>query len=167
MLKNRLYWIYLLSFIACFSACNHGLQPTEGSPDELTGISGIITYQHWALAEPLFDLRLVVFKNFPPDNILNEVLSGNAIVYPGLSEQGLPFPVDTIRYTVSLDPGIYEYVVVAWQFGPSVTSDWRAAGLFQISDSDRSPRPVVISEGSLLENIDIHVDFSDLPPQPF
>jgi hypothetical protein len=165
--KNRLYTILPALFLLCFSACDHGLQPDGGMPAEITGISGKIIYQNWASAEPLFDLRLVVFKNYPPDNILTEVLSGNAVVYPALGQEGLPSQVDTSNYTLALDPGVYEYVVVAWQYGPNVTSDWRAAGQFQHSDQDTIPETVVITEGHLLRQVDIHVDFNDLPTQPF
>jgi len=167
MSKINFSVIWLAIFIHYFSACDHGLQPEQGNPAEISGISGKIIFQNWVLAEPLFDLRLVVFKNYPPDNILNEVLSGNAVVYPALGEEGLPSLVDTTYYTLALDPGVYEYVVVAWQYGPSVTSDWRAAGQFQHSGQDTIPEAVDVREGHLLKEVDIYVDFNNLPPQPF
>jgi hypothetical protein len=158
----------LICILGIMASCDHGLQPTDKNESEVTGISGMITYRNWPPPDSLKDLRLVVFKYYPPDNILNEVFNGNAVVYPGLSESGLPTEgVESTTYVLPLEPGIYEYVVVAQQFGPNVLKDWQAAGHYQDASTDPNPKPVLITEGELLQHIDIHVDFKNLPLQPF
>ncbi len=155
--------IFLFLFLCVFPACDHGLSPTA----EITGITGSISYLNWPPPDSLFDLRLVVFKNYPPDSIFLEVLTGNAIVYPGLGSPGLPVNVEMTVFEMGLDPGEYEYVVVAQQFGPNVKADWRAVGQYDTILSDSLPTAITISQGKLLKEINILVDFNHLPPQPF
>ena len=74
MFRKYFFYFNLYFLIVYFSACDHGLKPTEEESSSITGISGLITYQNWPAPDSLKDLRLVVFKNYPPDNIFNEVL---------------------------------------------------------------------------------------------
>jgi hypothetical protein len=87
--------------------------------------------------------------------------AGRAHVHPGFGEEGLPFPVDTTSYVMELDPGYYEYVVVAQQYGSL------AAGQYDTLFSDELPTPITVISGEILEDINIQVDFDNLPPQPF
>ena len=159
--------ILTLILIAIFHSCDHGLKPTDSESDQKSGISGYISYQNWPPADSLKDLRLVIFKKFPPDNILGEVISGNAIVYPGLNESNLLFYTDTTNFIVELEPGIYEYVVIAQQYGPNINSDWLAVGQYDTVITDRLPTKITAKPGQILQNINIHVDFHNLPIQPF
>jgi hypothetical protein len=167
MPKHSNLLFYLISiFLLMISACNHGLSPKENESSQLAQISGAIFYQNWP-ADSLFDLRLVVFEHYPPENILNEVLLGRATVYPDLGELPLPFYVDTTFFWLEIDPGTYEYIAVAQQYGPEITSDWRAVGQYNTIPGDSLPTPITVNSGELLDNIIIYVDFDDLPPQPF
>ena len=136
-------------------------------------MTGSISYLNWPPPDSpppdsLIDLRLVVFKNYPPDSILLEVLTGNAIVYPALAAtSGLPMYVSMTAFEIELDPGTYDYVVVAQRFGPNVTADWRAVGQYDTMLSDSLPTAISIIQGKLLKEINIVVDFNHLPPQPF
>jgi hypothetical protein len=133
---------------------------------QVTGISGTIFYENWP-TDSLRDLRLVVFKYYPPDSIKNEILGGRAFVYPGLTKKGLPFNVDSTNYIHELDPGEYGYVVVAQRYGSDVLADWRAVGQYDTVPADVEPSAVTVIADSLLYDIDIYVDFDNLPPQPF
>ena len=165
MIKQAILLFVVILFL--FFSCNHGLTPVEENPGDLTGISGTIFYSSWSAADSIYNLRLVVFKNYPPANILTEVLTGQAIVYPALDQEGLSHPVTSTEYQLELAPGSYAYVVVAQQFGPNVQRDWRAVGQFDTTVSDSLPTAITIGEGELLKNIDINVDFTKLLPQPF
>jgi len=166
---NRLFISIFLTFIilVIFPSCDHGLKPTGVNADGKTGISGFISYQNWPSPDSLFDLRLVVFKNYPPGNILGEVLSGGATVHPGLNESNLPYYTDTTHFAVELDPGVYEYVVVAQQYGEDITSDWLAVGQYDTDLSDPLPTRITVKPGKILQEINIGVDFNNLPVQPF
>lgn len=154
-----------LSFL--FQACDHGLKPDGIDANQRSGISGYIQYQNWPPADSLKDLRLVIFKKFPPQDILGEVISGNAIVYPGLNESNLPYFVDTTIFSVDLDPGTYEYVVVAMQYGANISTDWLAVGQYDTVMADPFPTTISVRPGTILKEINIDVDFHNLPIQPF
>ena len=156
---------FLLSGILIFSRCDHGLSPADATV--VTGISGEITYEdNWPPADSLKDLRLVAFKKFPPRNIVLEVLSGEAIVYPPIDSASLQFYVTSQEYSMELPPDTFEYIVVAQRYGDDVFNDWRAVGQYD-TDEDSLPTPIILKENTFLKNINIHVDFENLPIQPF
>ncbi len=149
-----------------FIHCNQGLSPEAAGPT-LTGISGTIFYRNWPPADSLFDLRLVIFRQYPPEDILSAIVNGEAIAYPPITEnEGLPTNVNQTQFRVELPPGRYEYIAVAWRYGPNVLSDWKAAGQYDVDDTPE-PTPVELREGELLSDIDIDVDFANPPPSPF
>jgi hypothetical protein len=151
----------------CFQYCDHGLEPAE--ENERTAISGTITYQNWPPADSLKDLRLVVFKQYPPTDILMTVLSGQAVVYPPIGSSGLPMNVDSYDYTMDIPAGVYEYTAVAQQYGDSIETDWRAVGQYDTTGTglDTIPTTLNVIENQILGNINITVDFHNLPYQPF
>ncbi len=150
--------------------CDKGLTPPEDQG--ITGISGTIFFSNWPPPDSLFDLRLVAFKNFPPENILVEILNGNAYVFPSIETDSavvrkmLPFYADQVDYLFELPPGTYGYLAVAHQYGPNLLTDWQAVGQYD-TDADSLPSPVVVREGEILRLIPITVDFHNLPIQPF
>lgn len=158
--------LILILILIMSNGCNHGLQPVSNE-SELSNITGTITYTQWSSAGTIEDLRLIVFKNYPPENIQAEVLSGNAIVHPPIGEPGLPQQVDTTIYLFNIDPGMYEYIVVAQRYGPDAFNDWLAVGQYDTLSGDDFPTCVTIVAGKLLEEINIKVNFDSLPPQPF
>ena len=164
--KDARLTILILFFLTMFS-CNHGLQPTEENTSKVSGISGTIRYINWPSEENLYDLRLIVFDRYPPGNIFDELGAKRAHVYPAIGETGLPFYVDSTNYVMELDSGYYEYVVLAQQYGSNVFQDWLAAGQYDTLLIDEIPTPIQVRSGEILEHVDIHVDFDNLPPQPF
>jgi hypothetical protein len=158
-----IFCIFLLPYLSC----DHGLEPSENNQSQKSGISGTISYFNWPPADSLYDLRLVVFEKYPPEDILSEVTEERAHVYPGFGKEHLPYYVDTTTYVMELDPGYYEYVAIAQQYGSNLLTDWLAAGKYDTLFSDEVPTPIMVISGEFLEDINIHVDFDDLPPQPF
>ena len=160
-------WIIrqLLFFIVIwFNSCDHGLAPAEVEvPVSRSGITGQITYTNWP--DSVINLKIIVFKEFPPENILVEIQSGNAIVYPPELEISLPKYVDSTAYSLLLEPGEYGYVVIAEQFGGLF--DWRAVGQHDTTALDSLPTSVTVLPDSFLNGINIDVDFNNLPIQPF
>ena len=152
--------VFAIIFMA---ACNQGLAP----PDKPTGFEGTIYYSNWDSAGSVVNLKLVVCKNYPPADIVSEVLSGEAKAYPPELSQSLPINMDSTAYTMEIEAGYYEYIIVAQQFGNNVYEDWRAVGQYDITPQDSLPAPVTIKDGEILESIDIFVDFEHLPIQPF
>lgn len=165
--RSRVFWVFLAFLL--LSGCDKGLGPsaTPATPIPTGFMSGLIRYQHWPAIDSLHDLRLVAFRVFPPGNIVTEVLQGRASVYPPLGDTALvPFYVDSLRYHFSLPATRYEYVVVAQQYGSNAFTDWRAVGQFDLDSNFAVPSPVTIVADSMIEGININVDFSNPPPPP-
>ncbi len=166
-MKKHIFYISCAVFIF-FSACDHGLAPREDTgPVKPTGISGTIYYQNWPPQDSVLNLKLVVFKDYPPEDILTEVINGNAKTYPEDLTESLPYGVDTTHYKIELAPGTYAYVVVAQQYGADIFNDWQAAGQYDLSPQDTLPTPVTVIADSMISNINVFVDFDSLPSQPF
>lgn len=149
--------------------CDHGLEPPK--ENQRTAISGTITYQNWPPADSLKDLRLVAFIDYPPSDIFFEITSGRAIVYPPISAlTGLPRNnQEYYDYIMDLPAGTYAYLAVAQLYGDNITEDWRAVGQYDTTGSgtDSIPTAITLLENQVLDSIDIHVDFHNLPYQPF
>jgi len=162
--------VSVIIFILCLlPSCDHGISPSkiEEIETKSTGISGTIFYQNWPPQDSLLDLRLVIFKNYPPANIVGEVTSGEAIAYPDISLGSLPFYEDSTEFEVNLDPRVYDYIVVAQQFGPAVFIDWRVVGHYDTTMIDTIPSSIEVFSDSVIREINIYVDFDSLPGQPF
>ena len=159
--------LLLVLFLLSVFSCDHGLKPLEEKSSQMSGISGTISYINWPSEENLFDLRLVVFDRYPPGNIFDELGAGRAHVYPAIGEESLPFYADSTIFVMDLEPGYYEYVAIAQQYGSNIFEDWLAAGQYDTLLLDDLPTPILVISGEFLEDINIQVDFDNLPPQPF
>jgi hypothetical protein len=148
----------ILCLLWALSACDHGLEPP---PKARPGFGGRITYVgNWPPADSIYLLAVVAFKHFPPTNILNDVLGGNAVYDTAVAKN-----VDSQDYQIFTDPAKFEYVVVAQQYGPDIFSQWRVIGVYS-DDPDRvQPKTVDVQPETFVNNVDITVDFEHLPPQ--
>ena len=158
---------FLLFFIL---SCDHGIKPPD-LPVQKTAISGTIFYTNWPVADSLQNLKLVIFKTFPDtsnsNNIVAEFLSGNALAYPENLNDPLPFFEDSTQFEVELNAGVYNYIAVAQLFGEDIFNDWRAVGQFDLTPADSLPSSLTVVQDSVIKNINIYVDFKNLPIQPF
>jgi hypothetical protein len=75
----RRFALFVLIFL---QSCNHGLKPTEVElppTAEKPGFGGIVFFKGtWP--DTIYDLRVVSFRNYPPQGILNEVHAGKGKV---------------------------------------------------------------------------------------
>jgi hypothetical protein len=161
----RLFFTIVMTLLILLS-CDKGLSPIESAP-AFTGISGTVFFRNWpapsnAPPDSLADVRLILFPDFPPASIQDEILSGRAVVYPGLNENKLTFYVDSLNFQITLNPGTYEYLAVAHQYGPNLFQDWRVVGHYDTTLQDTLPTPLTISRGRHLENIFILADFDSV-----
>ena len=154
-----------LLLVALFAGCDHGLSPELSSPAGLPGFAGTIRFTGpWPPPDSLFDLRVVAFRSYPPKNILEEFLNGTLEFSDALrlnvTEQSYALRKDGLR-------GTFAYVVVAQQYGPNAFQHWRVVGVYTTTGDVAVPSPVVLGLGAFVEGVDIAVDFTRLPPQPF
>ena len=158
--------LFLISMSISILTCDHGLMPAEEEKAKM-GLSGTVYYSNWPPADSIQLLKIVFFKTFPPQNIINEVLGGNASTYPLALSEGLPLDVDSTNYEIDLKAETYSYISVAQQYGPDVFTQWRAVGQYSSTPGDSLPTAVTVLEDSILKDINIYVDFNNLPPQHF
>ena len=155
--------------ILCLGCGDHGLEP---APLIEPGFGGVIFYVNWPPLDSLKDLRLVAFREFPPQNIFAEVINGRAYVFPRIEESQLrvrallPYFVDSTSYDFRVPPGRYAYIAVAQQYGDSLFRDWRAVGQYDLDSDLTIPSELEVSDNTFVSNVDILVDFSDPPPTP-
>lgn len=161
-MKNQkiIFTIFLLVILL---ACDHGIAPKPAQ----TGISGTIYYKNWPPLEQILLLKLIIFEDFPPENIIDEVIGGRAIIYPENLPTSLLLDVDSSFFLIEMDTGTYDYVVVAQQYGPDLYNNWRAVGQYDTTPQDSIPTRLTVNQDEMLNNINIYVDFDSLPIQPF
>ncbi len=159
-MKNKKI-IYVLYLLVMLYACDHGIAP---KPTQ-TGISGTIYYNNWPPLEQIIMLKLVVFREFPPENIIEEVTNRRAVFYPEDLTTSLPLDVDSTFFLVEMDTGSYQYIVVAQQYG--TLTQWLAVGQYDTTPLDPLPTEIMVYQDEILSNINIYVDFDSLPIQPF
>ncbi len=161
----RTLCVFACAMVAMSGAgCDHGLDPIRDVSVQ-PGLSGRVTVRSaFPPPDSLKDLRIVLFRNYPPIGILEEFLAG-ALRF----SDPLPMDAASFEWQIRADDlnGVYPYVVVAWQFGPDPFSNWRVAGVYAPSGDPTRPQAVDLGGGRFLQGIDIAVDFVNLPPQPF
>jgi hypothetical protein len=154
----------LCSLLLIAAACeDHGLSPVSAT--ETPGFSGTIRMRSaWPPADSVRDLRIAAFRNYPPKDILTEIIAGSAV----FSDE-LPYGENLIEYRVQSETlsGTFAYVVVAQNYGPDPFKQWRAVGVYTVTGNVQSPSPIDLGTGRFLRDIDVEVDFLNLPPQPF
>jgi hypothetical protein len=169
-MKNRFFKIcntyYLaISLLLGLIACDGGLYPPE--PAQKAFVAGTITYKNgksdWPPADSVIELRLVGFRNYPPGDILSELTKGNAF----FTQDTLPRFVDSSSFSleISKPPVELKYIAVAQRYGSIL--QWKAIGVFTLTGDNTIPSPLIVKPGDNIRNINIIVDFKNLPPQPF
>ncbi len=142
--------------------CDRGLSPTEPGTAS-SGISGTVYFSNWPPPDSLFDIRIILFQDYPPASIVDDILSGKAIVYPAGLNDTLPRYMDSLNYQFAAPPGNYGFLTVAEQYGPNFYQDWQIAGFYDTTPQDTLPTPVVIPAGEILTGIRIFVNFDSIP----
>jgi hypothetical protein len=177
MARWKIAAFLLVMSLGGISGCDRGLGPIT----EETGFSGVITFRHWPPPEQVLELRLVAFMDYPSDSsgILTALLSGRAAIYPHVTTgvvRSLEIlgnkSADTVHYTFTtegtlLKEGTYNYVVVAWRYGPNYFADWSPVGVYTERPGTFDPAPVIVRERRMRRDVDIVADFNNLPPKPW
>ena len=154
---------YILLSALIFS-CQEGLEVPEYIPESY--IRGTITYKGGADTWPdsVVAIRVGAFKNDKPESFQDEVLSGNVYV----DFNSLPLRVDTTSWEIKIDdpPVELKYIVVALQSSNDIFKQ-QVVGVYSITGDKTSPSWIKVEVGESVNNINIEVDFDNLPPQPF
>ena len=158
---RRLVLLIVLLITLSGLSCDQGLSPGSTAP---YGLRGVVKFKHWPPVDSVLDLRIAVLQHYPVQNIPGEVLAGRARY-----GDKLPYGVDSVSYTITLAPlptGIIPFVGVAQRYGPDIQNDWRVVGEYYVNGDSTKPGTVHVPPDSIIGNINIDVDFLNLPPQP-
>jgi hypothetical protein len=153
--------------LACLllAACGNGLEPTNTGTQTMTGFRGKITVvSSWPSGDSLVNLRVVAFRNYPPASVLQDFLDGKLEFSDALQTN-----VQEQEYTIQKDSlsGTFKYIVVAQQYGANPYENWKVVGVYSAPGTKWMPQQLTLQKGSIEDNVDIEVDFYNLPPQPF
>jgi hypothetical protein len=177
MIILRAVLVPLFFLFSLIPGCDGGLGPIS----EPTGFEGVIQFKHWPPPDQVLELRLVAFTEFPADSssILQSLLGGKAVIYPpttvgvaGALQILGNKSADTVHYVFPTDgtllkEGTYNYVVIAWRYGPNYFADWSPAGVYTLTPGTFEPAAVIVRSHRMKKDIDITVDFTNLPPKPW
>ena len=163
--KNSIISVFLL-FAFLILTCDQGLSPEQEDP-EISGVSGTVYFINWPPPnspppDSVFDIRLILFPDFPPANFRDEIESERAILFPSLFQPKLVLPLDSLNFQITLAPGTYDYFAVAHQFGSNLFEDWQVIGHYDTTFQDTLPTPLQITEGRMLRDINILANFDSI-----
>lgn len=154
-------FLKIIIIIILLTSCDKGLEPPEVIEPAI--LTGKITYiNNWPDDDSLFAVRIAAFKAEPGQGLVQEVIDGNAY----FNLETMPFNVDSTEFELIIDepPLTLNYIAVAWQYEDNLESQ-RVIGIYSLNNDD-TPASIDLDPGEQFE-INIEVNWDDLPPQPF
>jgi hypothetical protein len=154
--------IFTVMFIA---SCDGGLKPRP--EEDKSFLNGTIRFikgvENWPPQDSVFGIRVAAFKEMPDSNIILAILSGNAY----FTGESLPMFTDSVNFSLNIPdaPVKIVYIVAVWQYTIDILSQ-RVIGVYTISGDKKEHSELNIEKGESYD-INIDVDFDDLPPMPF
>jgi hypothetical protein len=143
MTRAALWAACIAVFISLSCSPDHGLGPA------VQGIRGTVYFQGtWPAG--ILEVRVVVFKTYPPASFLD--LSGYSDAIPLLS--------DSAAYRVELPPGRYAFVGVVCRESPTWNTEC-VLGFYHPPGEPEAPKSVEIGSGRFMRGVDVTADFSD------
>jgi len=169
-IKNAKFGLFSLVVFAMILSvsCNGGLEPPakEDASKPKNLIFGTIRYiqgkNNWPPIDSMKDLRIVFFTSMPDSaGLFNDIIAGKVV----FTDSTLAFNVDStgFQFKVPTTPITFKYVAVAQNYAGIL--EWKVVGLY--SKDGINPSELFIGKDSVIRNVDINVDFKNLPPQPF
>lgn len=157
-------------------SCDGGLRPPEIPP--VTSISGTVRYvggkASWPRRDSVWTVRVVGFKQFPPQDLIGDLLQGRAFFTPAALQldSTLQLFSDSARYSLVFGDSIptsIKYLCVAMLIDTTrllTTQGWRVIGVYNTNGNQAQPATIAITPGKD-HRADMTVDFKNPPPQPF
>lgn len=157
--------LIIIIFAILLFSCEGGLEPPAQSGKSY--LSGTLIFadgkNNWPPVDSLFGIRIAAFKKFPSENILTEIVAGNAY----FDVNSLPLYVDSAKFSLEITnpPVNLVYIIAVQQYDSSITSQ-RVVGVYSLDENNTTHDSLMIEPGRTY-NITIPVDFDNLPPMPF
>ncbi len=156
---RHIKWFSILLFLLIVSCYRgYGLSP----PGNISGIEGRITFVgEWP--DSTKEVWVVVLKNYPA-GITEENELFQFVLENFVDSTAMPLFVNQYDYQMTLDPGFYGWVLVAWF--PDIET-WflgvKELGAYYLSPGLQIvPTSIKIDEGVMVDGVDIIADFSNI-----
>lgn len=172
MNKTISFFFVLTLFVV--SSCG-GLDPTKEPiipANQAPLVKGSIYYKEgvssWPPQDSALEVRVVFFLDYPPDTNLVLALSTGGAFFTDTIQRfsdssSFQLRKDEVNKALPLE---FKYVVVALRFGSNFFTDWRAIGVYSIENDQSQPIAITVDTTKTVQ-IQIPVDFTNPPPQPF
>lgn len=160
-----------LIIVIIFARCDGGLAPPIA---EKPGFGGTVRFvqSSWPPADSIFGLWVFTSQSVPADS--SAIFAGlfasppTIYLYPGLTGSLTEVPVDSISYAIYPAPATYVYTGVIQQMTPNISAGaLRVVGLYKKPLPGFVPDTLRVVASEFISGIDIDVDFTNPPPQPF
>ena len=173
MNKITLYSL-VLSSILIFSiiSCQEGLSPKKTTLiiNTSSKLTGMIFYKggkkNFPDSTECFGINVAAFKKYPSDSsgLFEEFLKGNVYI----NIEHIDYPADSSYFSFEFEnlPLEFEYIVAAMQTEQDNINAQKAIGVYTITGDITKPSSLLIDSAQTYD-IQIYVDFDNLPPQPF
>ena len=161
---KRICFISLLLVLFSATSCykGHGLDPT--APESSSGIQGRVTFKgSWP--DSTNQVLVIVSKTYPRgmtsrDSMLAFVVqnltNGNIVI-----GDTIPKFSDAYNYRVDLQPGLYEWVLVAW-FPKDLLGVKELGAFYRNPEKQILPSSIEVLPGVVIQGLNIAADFANI-----
>lgn len=172
-MKFSLFFV-LTSILVYITSCG-GLDPTNEPIIPATQqplVEGTIHFTGgkttWPPKDSALEVRVVFFQKYPPDsNLVLAISTGEAFFTDTIlrfsDSSSFRLRRDEVNKALPLE---FPYVVVALRFGGNFFTDWRAIGVYSVENDQSQPLKITVDTINTVK-LQIPVDFTNPPPQPF
>jgi hypothetical protein len=170
------YSLFILSiFLGVIITSCGGLDPTKEPIIPATQkplVEGTIHFAGgktaWPPKDSALEIRVVFFQKYPPDtNLVLAISTGEAFFTDTIQRfsdsSSFRLRRDEVNKALPLE---FPYVVVALRFGGNFFTDWRAVGVYSVENDQSQPLKITVDTINTVK-LQIPVDFTNPPPQPF
>ncbi len=171
---NKILSIIFFVTLFVVSSCG-GLDPTKEPiipTNQPPLVKGTIHFKggvsSWPPQDSALEVRVVYFLDYPPDTNLVLALSTGGAFFTDTIQRfsdssSFQLRRDEVNKALPLE---FKYVVVALRFGSNFFTDWRAIGVYSLENDQSQPIAITVDSTKTVE-LQIPVDFTNPPPQPF
>lgn len=167
---NRIGFAFLSLLILLSASCykGHGLDPS--APESGSGIHGRVIFKgDWP--DSTNQVLVIVSRTYPrgmtnQDSMLSFVVqnltSGNIVI-----GDTIPKFSEAYDYSVALQPGLYEWVLVAW-FPEDLLGVKELGAFYRNPEKQTLPTSIEVLPGVVVQGLNIVADFANIKrPLPF
>ncbi len=154
------------------AGCDGGLAPTTPMGP---AFAGTVTFDvsSWPSPDSVVNLWIFASALYPLDStkVFSGILTGAILIFPAPDTSNITdvrTPVSSVDYFYRIPAGRYPYVGVIQRLRADFNvRSFRVVGVYPDPADTLLPRTLVVREGEVVRDVNMFVNFSQPPPQPF